>query len=244
MRFPVVCGIIDRRILANYRVSPPVIAQILPPPFRPQLVHGYGIAGICLIRLKRICPKASPFAWGIKSENAAHRVAVEWDDENGVQRGVFIFRRDTSSRLNAWLGGRLFPGEHQHARFVVDETPGRLSVAVHSDDSCVQLAVRGHPAACLPPTSVFNSLREASEFFEKGCVGYSATSNAGRFEGLELKCKRWDATALQVDEIRSSFFDDRSNFPPGSIEFDGALLMRGIEHEWHARGDLCGVAAV
>jgi hypothetical protein len=27
-------------------------------------------------------------------------------------------------------------------------------------------------------------------------------------------------------------------FPPGSVEFDGALLMRGIEHEWHGRGKL------
>ena len=30
-----------------------------------------------------------------------------------------------------------------------------------------------------------------------------------------------------------------SLFPRGSIEFDCALLMRGIEHEWHGKGDLC-----
>jgi hypothetical protein len=28
-------------------------------------------------------------------------------------------------------------------------------------------------------------------------------------------------------------------FPKGSIEFDCALLMRGIEHEWHGVPDLC-----
>jgi hypothetical protein len=26
---------------------------------------------------------------------------------------------------------------------------------------------------------------------------------------------------------------DRSIFPEGSIRFDGALLMKNIEHEWH-----------
>jgi hypothetical protein len=39
--------------------------------------------------------------------------------------------------------------------------------------------------------------------------------------------------------VRSSFFEDGSLFPRGSIEFDCALLMRGIEHEWHGRADLC-----
>jgi len=36
--------------------------------------------------------------------------------------------------------------------------------------------------------------------------------------------------------VESSFFEDRALFPPGSVEFDCALLMRGIEHEWHGRG--------
>ena len=31
----------------------------------------------------------------------------------------------------------------------------------------------------------------------------------------------------------------RSVFPEGSIDFDWALLMRGIEHEWHGEQDLC-----
>jgi hypothetical protein len=44
---------------------------------------------------------------------------------------------------------------------------------------------------------------------------------------------------LEVERVRSSFFDDKSLFPEGSIEFDCALLMRNIEHEWHGKGDLC-----
>jgi hypothetical protein len=49
------------------------------PPFRPQLVHGWAVAGICLIRLGRLRPSRVPSAVGLRSENAAHRIAVEWD---------------------------------------------------------------------------------------------------------------------------------------------------------------------
>lgn len=76
MRIPIIQGTIDRRILVNYRVDPDTLAQILPPPFRPQLVHGFGMVGICLIRLKNIAPRFFPAALGISSENAAHRFAV------------------------------------------------------------------------------------------------------------------------------------------------------------------------
>jgi hypothetical protein len=43
---------------------------------------------------------------------------------------------------------------------------------------------------------------------------------------------------LAFEEVRSSFFEDESLFPRGSSEFDCALLMRGIEHEWHDKPDL------
>ena len=45
MRIPVVTGLIDRRILVNYRVDPDVIAALLPPPFRPQLFGGFAVDG-------------------------------------------------------------------------------------------------------------------------------------------------------------------------------------------------------
>src|SRR5205823_1046355 len=101
MRLPIIQGLIERRILVNYRVDSEVLRRILPAPFRPQLIAGFGMAGICLIRLKQIRPEYLPAWLGIRSENAAHRVAVEWDDHGDLRQGVYIFRRDTNSRLNA-----------------------------------------------------------------------------------------------------------------------------------------------
>ena len=147
MRIPVIRGVIDRRILVNYHVDPRVLAPLLPAPFRPKVVHGIGMVGICLIRLKKVRPTLFPSWLGIASENAVHRTA--------------------------------------------------------------------------------------------GSLGYSATPDPSRFQGLELRCLGWRVEPLEVEEVRSSFFEDESYFPKGSIEFDCALLMRGIEHEWHGRADLC-----
>lgn len=249
MRLPTIRGQIDRRILVNYRVDPDFLAAQLSAPFRPKLVHGrdggaYGMAGICLIRLVGVRPAWLPAWLGISSENAAHRVAVEWDvdvtDSGDLSReGVYVRRRDTNLWLNTLLGGRLFPGVHHRARFAVDETTDRLHVALTSDDGQTNVSVRGHRVDRLPTTSIFGSLDEASAFFEAGSLGYSATHDLGRYDGLELCCHNWHVEPLEVDEVASSYFDDVSLFPPGSVELDCALLMRGIEHEWHGRPDLC-----
>ena len=239
MRIPAIKGIIDRRILANYRISPDHIRAVLPAPFRPKLYKGWAVGGICLIRLKKIRPKFLPIPWGIGSENAAHRIAVEWDSNGETMQGVYIPRRDTNSWLNNLAGGTIFPGIHYHARFDVHEEETRFSVSMNSDDGNANVQVSGAATKTLPDTSVFPSLEDASAFFEQGALGYSATNRNGTFDGLELNCKNWHVEALNVDKIRSSFFEDSTRFPKGTVEFDCALLMRDIDHEWRGRPHLC-----
>ena len=239
MRLPAIQGVIDRRILVNYRVDADVASRLLPNPFRPKLAGGYAMAGICLIRLKHIRPAFVPFSAGIGSENAAHRFAVVWERDGEQQEGVFIPRRDSSSRLNALFGGRIVPGEHHHAHFDVSETDDQLHVRFESDDGPASVSVAARLADERPADSVFGSIEEASRFFEGGALGYSATRDPARYDGLELRCKSWAVQPLAVEAVQSSYFDDRTKFSPGSATFDCALLMRGIEHEWHTREDLC-----
>lgn len=239
MRIPTIRGVIDRRILVNYRVAPEVLARHLPAPFRPRLVRGAALVGACLIRLREVRPTFLPSWLGIRSENAAHRAAVEWDQEGLPREGVYIHRRDTSSRFNALVGGRVFPGIHHHARFHVHETADHFEIALDSDDGATHLAVVAELADRLPQTSLFASLEEASRFFQGGAVGYSATPDPERFHGLELRCHTWQVEPLAVRSVASSYFDDRSRFPEGSITFDCALLMRGIAHDWLGQPDLC-----
>jgi hypothetical protein len=239
MRIPTICGTIDRRILVNFRVDRSVLAAVLPKPFRPQLVGGYGIAGICLIRLRQIRPWFVPQAFGIGSENAAHRIAVEWDECGEIRQGVFVARRDTSSRLNTLAGGRLFPGVHHHSQFQIAEVAGRFRVALTSDDRQTHVSVDARIAAALPSTSVFRSLDECSTFFERGSLGYSPSPTNSHFDGLELRTFGWSVTPLAIDHVHSSYFDCPVTFPPGSATLDCALLMQNVKHEWYSRKSIC-----
>ena len=239
LRIPVIGGVIDRRILANFRVDPDVLQKVLPPPFRPQTVQGYGIAGICLIRLKQMRPRRVPAWLGLSFENAAHRIAVEWDDRDQVSTGVYIPRRDTSSRLASLAGGRIFPGVHQRARFDVREDGAHFHVGMQSVDGSAGLVVDADIADDLGQDSIFSSVDDVSRFFESGSLGYSPSSTHHTLDGLELRSRNWRVEPLSINRIESSFFDDPQVFPPQSIAFDNALLMRNIEHEWHGRGVLC-----
>ena len=228
---PTLHGTIDRRMLINFRVRPEIARALLPNYFRPKLVGGWAIAGICLIRLKEIRPRGIPARCGITSENAAHRIAIEWNENDAIREGVFIPRRDTSSALQALAGGRVFPGVHHVAEFQVEETEHEFNLRMNSSDGTF-VTVRTRLAGEFPKDSIFKSLDEASEFFARGAVGYSATKDPNCCDGLELCTARWQVEPLDVLLVKSSFFEDESRFPKGSVHFDCALLMRNIEHEW------------
>ena len=239
MKFPVLRGIIKRRMLINFRVDASVMERFLPAPFRPKLHQGYAIAGICLICLEEIRPRGFPALLGVSSENAAHRIAVEWDEPSGGNsEGVFIPRRDTGSLLNHLCGGRLFPGEHYRAEFRVLDDGSYVELTMQSYDKTVSVRVRGFDSDNLPESSCFASLADSSRFFECGSVGYSATRDARRFDGMRLTTQSWRVRALTVEQVESSFFADTSLFPIGSVEFDHALIMRDITSEWHQTQDM------
>ncbi|HUG13926.1 MAG TPA: DUF2071 domain-containing protein [Thermomicrobiales bacterium] len=239
IRMPAIRGVIRRRVLVNYRVDPDVLAELLPSGLRPKLHGGAGMAGICLIRLEQIRPSLLPFPLGLRSENAAHRIAVEWDDEHGqIREGVYIPRRDSSSFMNRLAGGRLFPGEHQRATFDVADDGIAVALAMRSADGETTVELRGRRADSLPDSSRFASLADASCFFENGAVGLSARRHSEKLDAIRLETDTWRVEPLTVERVTSSYFDDPRHFPSGSVEFDCALIMRDIPHEWHAAGGL------
>ncbi|MFE1803369.1 DUF2071 domain-containing protein [Streptomyces sp. NPDC059533] len=232
MKQPAMSSVIERRLLVNYRVEPEAAARLLPDPLRPQLVNGCAVAGICLLRLGSVRPTWAPAALGVRSENVAHRIAVEWDGPYGVESGVYIPRRDTASRLNAWAGGVLFPGEHGRADFEVDETPDRMRVALATRDGDTQVDVTVEVSDELRGSELFADLAEASHFFQRGSKGLSPTSTGRHLEGMQLRSDAWHVEAGRVSSAASSFFDDPTRFPPGSAVLDCALVMRNVPATW------------
>ena len=234
LTFPSVRAVMARRILVNFRVRPEVLQAMLPPPFFPKRIDGWGLAGICLIRIEQMRPAFLPAAFGVASENAAHRIAVEWQNGAVRQEGVFIPRRDTDSLLNRVAGGRLFPGVHHPARFRTWDTDQQFNVELWSRDGQVRVRVAARRTDRWPEGSLFDSLDRASAFLRRGCCGWSVGGNGGGLEGVELSTDCWEMHALAVDLVESSFFADETLFPPGTVEFDSALLMLGIPHAWQA----------
>jgi len=234
-------GVIRRRLLVNFRIEPDVAQAQLPKPFRPKLHGEYAVGGICLIRLEEIRPRFFPRVLGLSSENAAHRFAVTWTDDAGEHEGVYIPRRDSGSLMNHLAGGRFFSGEHHRAQFNVSDHDDRIDIEMRSADGAVSLHVDATVAQELTNGSIFATLRNASDFFEPGSLGYSLLSNGrsnGTLEGTRLHTHEWAVQPLRVDAVESSYFADASRFPRGSVTFDCALLMRNIAHAWEAAGEM------
>lgn len=234
MRIPIIRGVIERRILVNYTVDINIAKAILPAPFKPKTFNGKAIAGICLIRLGHVRPKGLPALIGIGSENGAHRIAVEWDENGQTKEGVYIPRRDTSSKFNALVGGRVFQGKHYHARFDVKEEAGNYNIAFKSSDGTM-ISIDATLANTLKKESIFKDLPTVSTFFKGGSTGYSPDGD--NFDGLLLNTYTWEMKPLAVSDVKSSYFENERIFPRGSVQFDNALLMTNIEHEWSSLPD-------
>lgn len=228
-----ITGIIDHRILLNYRIDPTVIRQVLPDGFEPSLVNGFAIGGICQVSLSEMRPKCVP-ACGSSSHNAAHRIAVETKRGSGV----YVPRRDTDSWLNAFTGGKLFPGAYHQANFDMNFDSESYDIRICSKDGNSLVEVKALIAETLPSDSVFKNIEEASQFFKQGNLGWSPTKNNGTYDAIELMTTNWNMEPLQVQHEYSAFFTESNSFPEGSVVFDCGLIMRGINHSWVSQNHL------
>lgn len=233
MRAPALQGVIERRLLINYRVDPVTAAALLPTPLRPQLTRGHAVAGICLLRLGELRPLGLPRLVGQRSENVAHRIAVEWDDDGVSRSGVFITRRDSDSWLNVLVGGRVFPGVHHRATFDVVEDAEEIAISVRGDSRGSSVDVQARVVDELKGSELFEDLAAASSFFERGSVGFSAGRVEGDIQAMRLSTNAWQVEPLRVDRVSSGFFDDPGLFPPGTATYDSGLAMRHVPVAWH-----------
>lgn len=222
-------GVISNRVLLNYRCSPEVSASLLPVGLSPRLVRGHSIVGLCLIELEALRPRGLPRITGFKSMNAGYRIAVEWG-RRPARYGVYLPRRDTSSRLTAWLGGRAFPGVHHRSRFETTWDADRISVKIESDDHRADVRLVGRICDRISPASLFGDLAELSAFFRDADRGFSPGYRG--MDGLRLHVDDWCVSPFEIHALRADYFADHSRFPPGSLTFDSALFMRNVEHEW------------
>ena len=230
-----VTGIIDHRILLNFRIDPEVMKQNLPKEFMPKVVNGYAIGGICQVSLSEMRAKGMPSIAGTSSHNAAHRIAVN----SSQGEGVYVTRRDTNSWLNTLSGGRVFPGVYAKADFDVSVSENVYSVKIRNKEKELIMSISAEVVDELPEGSVFGSTEEVSEFFKTGNIGWSSRQDDGQFDAIELKTVEWRMEPLKVKQSYSAYFSDTSRFPESSVEFDSAMIMRNLKHSWVSQKNLC-----
>ena len=222
-------GRLRDRLLVNFRVDLDVLRSWLPAPFEPQEVGGWGVAGLCIIRLDALRPQGFPPALGLSTSNVAHRVAATGPGGSCV----YILRRDSDSRVVRLAGGRLFPGVHGPARLEISEAEGRWSVEMDAPGAKVRLEAR--LAEAPPSGSVFEDVDAASRFFRGGSMGWSPALKPGVLEGVELRPQGWNLRPLEVERLESEVY--------GGFAFDSAFVMRDLDHEWRATGPEADIRA-
>lgn len=231
-----ITGIIARRVVVSLRITPEVIARILPPSFQPKVIHGWAIAGLCLTRLSHMRLTGMPAFMGIPSENCAHRIVVSWFDENGnSQDGVYLPLRHTDSALNILLGKTLFPAELEKAQFDVTESDTELNFRMSANKGRFQIEFKGTLLEDVPAGSIFSSAAELSDFQEQVKVGFWTRSERDTFDAHQLQVQKWSGRPMRVDQFYSSYFSDADVFPPGSVEIDSAFFMHNLKHTWLQR---------
>jgi len=218
---------VRRRLLISYRVDPRVAQTLLPQLFRPQIVNGSAVAGVCMIGLDAVRPGWLHPRIGFRTENVAHRIAVEWDERGETHSGVYVVERHSSSMLPVLAGGRLFPGVQKHARFQLNETASRFRVHMSAPGTRVAVDVE---LGGEWTSSLFANVESASAFYEQGAVGWSPRRDGTGVEPLKLTSKEWAVEPGEVISIESSFFDA---LPAGSAVLDSVVAMRDIPFFWN-----------
>jgi hypothetical protein len=213
-------------LLISYRVAPEVAQSLIPDVFRPQMIDGSAVAGVCMIGLQSVRPGWLRPRVGFRTENVAHRIAVEWDENGKTRSGVYIVERHSSSLVPVLAGGRLFPGVQKHARFDLDETETRFRVTMAAPTTSVSVDVQlGGPWT----STLFPDVEAASSFHEQGAVGWSPRRGGSGVEPLELTSTEWAVEPAHVISLKSSFFDA---LPEGAATLDSVVVMRDIPFFW------------
>jgi uncharacterized protein YqjF (DUF2071 family) len=234
-----VTGIISHRILLNFKVDPEIMRKILPVEFKPKVINGYCIAGICQVSLINMRVKGAPALLGTSSNNAAHRIAV--DTIKG--EGVYVTRRDTDSWINSLSGGRIFPGVYNKTKFDLNVSGDNYKVTVHEQKNTL-MSIDASVVKELPIGSVFETINDVSEFFKTGNIAWSPSDKKSKYDAIELATTHWQMEPLKVRNCYSSYFSDTSKFPEGSVTFDSAIIMRNINHSWVSRDNLCQLCSL
>lgn len=217
-------GRIRRRLLVNALVDPGEAARRLPRSVRPHVVDGGTVVGCCLLELEGLRPSWAPRTTSITMRAAAHRVSVEWGDDDRIPPGVGVYvpMRHTDSRLAVLAGGRAFPGVHRRARIdlVATDTALRWDVDVP----------RGERFGLRVVASTTGSPSAVGDAVGRACIDASVGLSPGlddELEGVAMAPAHRRARRVDVEYLDSDFVASFASAEPAP-----SYLMTDVDVTW------------
>lgn len=228
---PAIHGVVDHRVLVNYRVDPEDLDTALPGPFRGREVgeSGKGIGTVCLTKIENARPKFAPESVGVSVRSVTHRIYAEMETARGNRFCAYAPVRGVSSRFCAVVGRRALPAELDCAEFSVGERGDTQQMRVDCGGEYASVEFRETDREEVDEDSVFYSVESASVFLCEGGVEYSPLGDGYRYGGVEFCPSERELEPVDVADARSSYFETLGG------AFDSAFRMEGIEHEWQPR---------
>jgi len=225
---PAVSGVVESRILVNFRVGLDTLDTVLPEPFRGREVGetGVGIGTVCFTKVTKARPWFVPESLSVGFETATHRISAAVEGEGGTTFCVYVPQREVSSRFCSVVGGFLLPTDFDRAEFQTKENDGaRLIRADGIKFAGAKMYETDRDG--VNDDSVFYSLESASKFLCEGGVEYS--KSGGGYGGVEFRTDETIIEPIDVTEAHSSYFEKMG------ARFDSAFRMRDVEGKWIPR---------
>ena len=222
-----VCGVVERRLLVNYRVELDVLDTVLTDPLRGREVGdtGKGVGSVCITRVEDTRPGFLPESLGVTVEMATHRVYARVED--GGDHCVYVPWRGVSSRFHALVLSSLLPTDFDSADFLTEDRDGARQVRVDWDSDVAGVVFRDTDRDTVDDDSVFYSVESASTFLCEAGVEYAMTGDV--YTGVETCPDRTDLKPVEISDERSSYFGKLGG------EFDSAFGMTDVELAWEPR---------
>ncbi len=219
-------GLVESRVMINYKVELSVLRQRLPRPFRPRSVSGYGMAGFDLFRL------APTGLWRRKpSLLAVHRIEAEADFEGSRLAGAYVLRCDVPPGLRSRAFRAFFPHVMHTARLHWEETEAGQHLLRIGREQEPWIQVRAHEGKRFPFDSVMGELETASNFFAKSQVWFAPRYSHTLFEQRRWAFSPWEVQPLLIDGLEAPYFRKIMRFPKGAYFFDHALLLKNLHYQ-------------
>jgi hypothetical protein len=126
------------------------------------------------------------------------------------------------------------------ASFDVQECGERIEVTFDTRDrhDWMHASVTCLDADAFEATPLFSTLEAASQFFHDRSVGFSESRRLDALHGLRMTTESWAFEPAAMHDVRSSYFEDRDRFPPGTATLDSAFIMRNVKVRFHALPNL------